>query len=339
MTDNPYIRDCEALDYIKKNADLNDPAPVDFAEHIMLRIRLETEQTASVFSRRRRRATFAVAIAISVALLSGFTYAASNRWLSIKDDSGREVMLVKKGEVSDPATDARNHRIATSVENRLKSGEGAHLLLGPEAIYALTNYDPKAFDNVIYLSNSIVATYKTTKELAPHLDSMHGKLDPLTALGDQLGDTKLVQAELIDELGKQGPPLEPAQWVVETDAVTGYPYAYHEYTATNSNGLYYNAVKYTYKNKEAVFTLFVMDQTMLYFTDDNPSADRIHEVSGTPVYSFDDSNGWISSLTWSQSNKSEGLTYMLESTPANTKMQLKFAKAVIEATKAGNVKR
>jgi hypothetical protein len=328
MTDNLYSPDFEALERFKRSAERSSPEPIDFSEKVILRIQSESALNAPAMSQRRKRTAIAIAsIALAVALLSGFTYAATTRWLSIQDKSGREVMLISRTDDTtyDPELAERYGRILDKVRSQLQAGEAAHILIGQEEIDAMNKwYAPKSWS--IAMKGF---TYSSTKALSAHLV---GSMSQVKLLGDNIGDAKLAQVERMPNIGS--PPIQPDQWVEATDAESGEPYVYHKVTNIEQVNSVYDTVQFTYRDKKATYKLHVSSTEMrtAELFDPSPSAERIHEVAGVPVYSYERDGERAPHLVWSQQVNGVSLLYFLDSPTANTKKQLAFAKSVIEAT-------
>jgi hypothetical protein len=274
---------------------------------------------------RQKRITIGIAlIALSVVLLCGFTYALTTGLLTVKDNAGHEVMRVKSPEPSDtiPAEQQElEDRIKKTIHDQLQQGEAALILLGQGNIDAVKKHEwPKK-----YLSTYRGQNYSSTQDISARLI---GHLSGLKKLGNQIMDAKLTTVEMVPYLGTPtAVPLD--KWVETTDTASGHPYAYYKFNADERAYLDDGVITLTYQNEDSTFKLmgFAGDFTSLTVYDQNPSAERIHEVGGIPIYHIEGQD-----LIWRQPVKGGGeLDYMLKS-DADIKKQLDFAETVIKAT-------
>jgi hypothetical protein len=330
MTSSPYPPDYDVLGQIKKSAEHSEPAPIDLSFRIMFRIQNE----ASVGANKRKRLSLAiVSVLISIGLLSGFTYAATQTdWFVIKDDSGRELMQVKAYQ-EDPAlseTTKRVDRILAAVREKLLPGETAQVLIGQEDIDAYMTHG-YANGGMFVASQSL--TYKSTKEVSAYLS---GYMSRLKLPADDVGEAKLTLAEVLPNTETRY-SLPSDQWVNAIDAESGTSYAYFK----NPNGerrfaSEQDSLRLTYADNDATYQLGItygaFDVTLY---DIDPSTARIHEVAGVQIYERNDANDYGPRLTWSVPLDRGNIVFLLNSPQSDTKKLLSFAKAVIEATAIG----
>lgn len=279
--------------------------------------------------RSKRMAIGIALIALSVVLLCGFTYAVTTGMLSVKDDSGHEIMRVKSPDFT-PAEQKQNEiedRIMQTVKDQLEQGEAAFILMGQEAIDAIKRHEePKTWTTV-----NRGYEYSSTQSIAPHLTGA------LKQLGDQVMNAKITKVEVLHyhDLGTPNAvQLRPEKWVETTDSASGYPYAYYKLkTDENADISADDFVTFTYQNEGSTFTLKVsqIDYQWMDIYDQSPSAERIHEVEGIPIYHSEGQDKPF--LFWVQTVLGRQFEYTLES-DANLKKQLDFAESVIKVTKA-----
>lgn len=280
--------------------------------------------------RQRRMAIGIALISLSVVLPCGFTYAMKTGVLSVRDDAGREIMRVKSPNPDlFPAEQSElEDRIKKTVEDQLQRGEAAFILMGQEAIDAVKRHEePKMWSTV---NRGYV--YSSIQSISPYLT---GALSALNQLGDQVMDAKITKVE-VQHSHDLGTPnavqLQPEKWVVTTDSASGYPYAYYKLkTDEHANISGSDTVKLTYQNEDSTVTLMAtqIDYGWVEINDQNPSAERIHEVGGIPIYHSKGQDKPF--LFWVQTVHGKQYEHTLESN-ADVKKQLDFAEAVINAT-------
>ncbi|WP_123042861.1 hypothetical protein [Cohnella candidum] len=274
---------------------------------------------------RQKRVTIGIAlIALSVMLLSGFTYALTSGLLTIKDDNGRVVMQVQKPNTIIPAEQKElEDRIRKTIHDRLRIGEGALILVGQQNIDAVRRYqEPKR-----YLSTYRGHEYSSTQDVSSRLV---GHLSGMKKLGDRFMDAKISKVEMVPNLSHPNAvPLD--KWVEATDTASGNPYAYYKFNADERAYLDDTVIIFSYRSADSTFRLMgnAGDFTSFEVFDQNPSAERIHEAGGIPIYQIDGQNG--SSLIWRQLGHDGELDFRLTS-DADIQKQLDFADAVIKAT-------
>lgn len=334
---NPYRQDFESR--LRRLANRDAPAPADFSERVMSRLHEQIagssdNRPARSRTLRGRPAYAALLAALSIVLLSGIAYATTQTdWFVIKDDAGREVMKVRGYEALSEVA-ARDERIRKTVENELSPGEVALILIGQDDIddylrdrSALTD----GHGTVYQASRSLV--YATSEELLSHLT---GELDRVGALlpGDAVGEAALAYVELIpDAPAQETVPRE--QWTRDVDAKTGTPYAYRAYPVDEIPfPADHVSLRYTYADGGTTYRLGVvyghgLGDITLY--DKNPSTDRVHNVSGVPIYERSETNP---RFTWTVPTREGSLLLLLDSPQADAKQQLNFAKNVIQAMTA-----
>ncbi|MCK9859018.1 hypothetical protein [Paenibacillus sp. ATY16] len=147
----------------------------------------------------------------------------------------------------------------------------------------------------------------------------------------QVADAKLTKVELSPYLGHPN-VLEPEKWVEASESRSGYPYAYYKFKPDDQAYMEDAVLSLTYRKGDSTFRLSGTygEFTSVTVFDKNPSAERIHEVSGIPIYH---TNGQDTPyLTWLEPVGDGELMYWLNSN-ADLKQQLKFAEAVIKAAK------
>lgn len=334
MTDNPYRHEFEAR-FIRL-AEQDAPAPADFSASVMSRLAEEGiavpvgRPDRSRF-RSKRPAYAALLAALSIVLLSGIAYATTKTdWFVIKDDSGRELMQVKGYEELSEATIIAD-RIQETVTTRLSPGETALLLVGQEDIDQYMRTGRLTNGTLYHASRSL--TYKSSEEL---LSRLTGELKRVGARlpGDTVGDAKLAYVELIPDTATQE-SIPSDQWTRDADAESGTPYAYHVFPVDQDPFPADRvSLRFTYEDGGISYRLGVvyahgLGDITLYDTD--PSIDRVRKVAGVPVYERNEKN---QRFTWTVSTKEGGLLMLLDSPQADSKQQLSFAKAVIQAASA-----
>ena len=276
--------------------------------------------------RRPKRMAVGIAlIALTVVLLCGFTYAVTTGVLSVKDDAGREIMRVKSPDAIPAEQMELEDRIKKTVEGQLQRGEAAFMLMGQEAIDAIRRHEePKTWITV-----NRGYEYSSVQAISPYLT---GALRSLNQLGDQVMDAKIAKVEVQHghDLGTPNAvQLQPDKWVVTTDSASGYPYAYYKLrTDEHAEISGSDFVKLTYRTEDSTFTLMAtqIDYGWVEINDQNPSAKRIHEVEGVPIYHSKGQDKPF--LFWVQTVHGKQYEYTLES-DADLKQQLDFAKTVI----------
>jgi len=326
MKESPYSPGFEPLEQFKREAGRVAPAPVDFSERVMRRIERESVGVSEIHGapELRQRGIVIALIAVSVMLLSGFTYALTTGLLIVKDGSGREIMQVKSPEAVPAEKADLADRIRKAVEDQLLQGEAALILIGQENIDAAKRREePKE-----YLSVNRGYEYSSTKALSSRLI---GYLGELNNLGDQVGDAKIVKAKVLYFPGRPD-GVQPDRWVETTDAASGLPYAYHKLKTDEK--AYISAddvVRLTYREGNSTFTLMGHGGNYDSFTvyDRNPSEERVYEVGEIPIYHTEGQDEPF--LIWSQSVQGGKLGFFLIS-DAEIGRQLDFVEAVILAT-------
>ncbi|MCR2805771.1 hypothetical protein [Paenibacillus soyae] len=326
MTEKRYTPSSEPIENFKWNAELNEPSPVDFSERIMYRIQQEGAESLYNGARSRKRTVLNFGlIALAVTLLSGFTYAASAGWLSIKDDSGRGVMQVSSEFVRDPDRIQFLERVRQKVKDQLQLGESAFVVHDQAAIGAIKSYVmPESF-SVVHRG----VIYTSISELVSRL------VGPLSEvkLPEDVADAKFMSVEMLPDTGTPS-DFDPEKWVEAVDTETGFPYAYYKFKTGEDVNLNYDAVRLNYQDEEAAYTLMVhytmippYEQLTVY--DEHPSAERVYEFHGIPIYhrASDDEPFFI----WLQPFKDGSLVYTLLG-EAEAGKQLEFVKAFIEET-------
>ncbi|WP_239614698.1 hypothetical protein [Cohnella mopanensis] len=326
MTEKIYTPNYEPLDNFKRNAELNAPASVDFSEQVMYRIQRESEESINDGARSHKRPVFSFAlIALVGMLISGFAYAASEGWLSIKDDSGREVMQVSSTLDQHSEQVQFLDRVHRKVKDQLQLGEAAFILNDQVAIDAIKRHE-------MPMSYGIVNrgfTYKSMQDISSRLIS---PLSELKLPGDQVVDAKFMYVEVLSNSGIPV-PLDPEKWVEATDAETGSPYAYSKFKPAEDVTLKYDTVRLNYQDEEAIYTLMVnyvkdLDQNVaVKIYDEYPSVKRVYESHGIPIYhSAGDGEPFF---IWLQPLEGGSFSYTLMGEGKADK-QLKFVKSFIE---------
>jgi hypothetical protein len=327
MTEKIYTLNSEPLENFKRNAELNAPASVDFSEQVMYRIQQESAESLNDGARSHKGTVFSFAlIALAVMLLSGFAYAASEGWLSIKDDSGREVMQVSS-TLEHSEQEQFLSRVHQAVKDQLQSGEAAYV------IYDQVDIDAMIRSHVMPMSFGIVNrgfTYTSMEDISSRL------IYPLSQLkipSDQVVDAKFMNVEVLFNDGTP-PTLNPEKWVEATDAESGSPYAYYKFKTDEDVTLKYNTVRLNYQDEEATYKLMVNyvnsdPNKAVKVYDEHPSAERIYESHGIPIY-HSKGDGEQPFFVWFQPVEGGSLTYTLLGEGEADK-QLEFVKSFIEA--------
>ncbi len=334
MTDNLYRQEFEAR--FLRLAERDAPAPVDFSASVMSRLAEGGNTVKAGRPDRRRfrskRPAYAVLLAaLSIVLLSGIAYAATKTdWFVIRDDSGRELMKVKGYEqLSEAAIIA--DRVQETVTTKLSPGETALLLIGQDDIDQYMRAGMVTNGTLYHASRSL--TYNSLEEL---LSRLTGELKRVSVMlpGDTVGDAKLAYVELIPDLSTQD-PIPSDQWKRDADPESGTPYAYHVFPVDQDPFPADRvSLRFTYEDGGITYRLGVvyahgLGDITLYDTD--PSIDRVRKVEGVPVYERNEKN---QRFTWTVPSKEGGLLMLLDSPQADSKQQLSFAEAVIQATSA-----
>ncbi|ACS99211.1 hypothetical protein [Paenibacillus sp. JDR-2] len=319
-----YSPGFEPLEQFKRDAKRGAPAPVDFSERIMQRIELDSAGSSNYTAHKPKRMAIGIAIiALTVTLLCGFTYAITAGVLTIKDDAGREIMQVQSPDPI-PAEQAElQERIEKVVEDQLQQGEAAQIVIGQEDIDAVKRYEEPKDYYPLFRGFS----YSSTQDI-PRLV---GHLNELKKLGDQVMNAKLTKAELFPYLGHPN-AVQSDKWVDATDAASGTPYAYYKLKPDEQAYMEDAVLSLTYQEGDLTFKLIgnYGEFTSVTIFDNNPSAKRMHEVEGISVYHSEGQE--TPYLTWLEPVGDGELMYWLNSN-AEIKQQLKFAEAVIKATK------
>jgi hypothetical protein len=325
MTEKIYTLNFEPLENFKRNAELNAPASVDFSEQVMYRIQQESAESLNDGARSHKRTVFSFAsIALAVMLLSGFAYAASEGWLSIKDDSGREVMQVSS-TLEHSEQEQFLIRVHKSVKDQLQSGEVAYVIYDQVGIDGIRRHEmPMSFGIV-----NRGFTYTSMEDISSRLI---GPLSQLKIPGDQVVDAKFMNVEVMFNSGTP-PTLNPEKWVEATDAESGSPYAYYKFKTDEDVTLKYDTVRLNYQDEEATYTLSVnylnLDPNKAFKVyDEHPSAERVYESHGIPIYHSEGDGEPF--FIWSQPVEGGSLIYTLLGEGEADK-QLKFVKSFIEA--------
>lgn len=273
---------------------------------------------------RNKRVAIGIAlIALSVMLLSGFTYALTTGLLTVKDDHGRIVMQVQKPKIIPAEQTELEDRIKITIHDQLQPGEGALILVGQENIDAVRRYEEPKKYLVTYRGHDYSSTQDVSSRLVGHLSGMK-------KLGDRFMDARITKVEMVPYLGHPNAvPLD--KWVEATDTASGNPYAYYKFNADERAYLDDTVIIFTYEIADSTIKLMgnAGDFTSMTVYDQNPSAERIHEVGGIPIYQIEGKEG--SSLIWRQLGNGGELDFTLTS-DADIKEQLDFAAAVIKAT-------
>jgi hypothetical protein len=327
MTEKIYTLNSEPLENFKRNAELNAPASVDFSELVMYRIQQESSESQNNGARSHKRTVFSFAsIALAVMLLSGFAYAASEGWISIKDDSGREVMQVSSMLDQNLEQDQFLIRVHQAVKDQLQSGEAAYVIYDQVGIDGIKRYEmPMSFGIV-----NRGFTYTSMDDISSRLI---GPLSQLKIPGDQVVDAKFMNVEVMFNSGTP-PTLNPEKWVEATDAESGSPYAYYKFKTDVDVTLKYDTIRLNYQDEEATFTISVNYSNLdpnkapkVY--DEHPSAKRVYESHGIPIY-HSEGDGEKPFFIWFQPVEGGSLIYTLLGEGEADK-QLEFVKSFIEA--------
>lgn len=326
MTEKIYTPNSEPLKNIKRNAELNAPAFVDFSDQVMFRIQQESDEKLNYRVHRHTRAVFRFAsIAMAIMLLSGFIYAASEGWLSIKDDSGREVMQVSSTLAQHSEHEQFIIRVHQAVKDQLQSGEAAFVLHDQAGIDAIRrNEMPMSYSSV-----NRGFTYMSMEDVSSNL---LGPLSELKLPSDQVVDAKFMNVEVLANSGTP-PTDDPEKWVEATDAESGSPYAYYKFKTDDDVNLKYDTVRLNYQEEEATYTLMVhygefTPNEAIKVPDKNPSTERVYESHGIPIYHSEGDGEPF--YIWIQTVEGESLIYTLLGEGESDK-QLQFVKSFIEA--------
>lgn len=338
MNGHLYSPALDALDQFKRDARDRAPAPVDFSERVMESIRLDAADLPAppgIVRKRKWKITVIACIVLTVALLSGFTYQASKNFLSVTDKSGREALRVHNDTYYTPTPVTEESkayskiadRIVDTVRNRLLPGEAAEIIIGQKDIDLLRNYEaPKT--SSYWAERGF--TYTSIARLAPHLPD---SLSSLKTLSDKVNGARLEKAELWADF--QPPAFyQPDQWADGVDEESGTPYVY-DMVGRRDYEDWVGNINFTYKKGGNTYIVGVISQPRAFaeIIDSYPSAVKVHELAGRPVYN---DNG---ALTWSEPTDVGGLIFQFWILDENhnvitksSKEQLAFAKAIIEAT-------
>ena len=319
MKNEPFMRKADILDQFKQTARRNEPALIDFSERIMSRIAHESGATGRERARVRRRgraAYLAGAVVLSVLLLSGFTYAAYEGLLFLKDRYGNTVMQVNSTNWEVPE---EHQRIMDSLKARLNPGESAVIVFGRKAIDAVKRGEPPQSTFTVVRGK----VFPSVQALAPHL---RGALAGMQMPADVMQGATLFEAELVPEAGTSVIP-EPDRWIEASDAETGEPYAYQIGNASETAKF----ATFRYRDGETVYELSIgsSSQPTLQFYDSRPSKDQIEEIAGIQVYHYKNKSENI--LIWSRQTENGSFVYFLKASPANDEKQKAFAEAVISS--------
>ncbi|WP_127495904.1 hypothetical protein [Paenibacillus glycanilyticus] len=320
-----YSPGFEPLEHFKRDAERGAPAPVDFSERIMQRIELDSAGGSSYKAYKPKRMAIGIAlIVLTVTLLCGFTYAITAGVLTIKDDAGREIMQVQSPEPIHAEQVELLDRIKRTVNNQLQQGEAAIIIMGQDDIDAVKRHEEPESYYPVFQGFS----YSSTEDIPTRLV---GHLNELKKLGDQVADAKLTEVELSPYLGHPN-VLEPEKWVEASESGSGYPYAYYKLKPDDQAYMEDAVLSLTYRKGDSTFRLSGTygEFTSVTVFDKNPSAERIHEVSGIPIYHTNGQDAPY--LTWLEPVGDGELMYWLNSN-ADLKQQLRFAEAVIKAAK------
>lgn len=323
MKNNQFARKVEVLDQFKRSAERNAPEFIDFSERTMNQLKTDHDLTGSSVSsiriRKQNRTAFTLAaIVMSVVLLSGFTYAAVEGWLSLKDRNSNTVMHVIQTDLKVPEQD---DRIMNTLRSKLNPGKAATVIFGQEAIDAVKRGELPTSSSTIVRGFS----YPSTHALAPQLRDL---MSNIQLPNDTIQDASLTEVELVPEANIP----KSDQWIEATDAATGYPYAYQTGGVTDK----ITFVILHYKDGNTTYRLSIgsSQESTIRFFDSSPSSSQIYNVAGTQIYNFIDKDSNDDSLIWSQQVSGGSLVYSLLSTPVDLKKKISFAKAVITAYSA-----
>jgi len=295
-----YSLSFDSLDGLKREADLNAPSTVDFTDQVMHCIQQESIQ-ATTYGLRRHKGTLIrfASIVIVIMLLSGFVYAASTGSLSIKDESGREVMKVISSLMKNQEHEIFISRIHQAVKDQLKPGEAAFILYEQEDIDAIRRHEMPMSYSVVNQAFS----YSTMEELP---SSSLGSIAQLKLPIDSMGETKLLNIEALSNRGVP-PTDQPEKWVESIDLKSGLTYIYYKYNPIAGS---YDTLRFNYLMSGEAYTLMVQSGELsqseaIKVRDSHPSADRVYESRGVPVYRSIDSEG--SFFIWLQPTEDEEL--------------------------------
>ncbi|WP_169082286.1 hypothetical protein [Paenibacillus sp. PL91] len=318
MKNNQFSRKVEVLDQFKRSAERNAPEFIDFSERIMNHFKTDHDLTgckvSSIRIRKRNRTAFTLAaVVMSIVLLSGFTYAAVEGWLSLKDRNSNTVMHIIQTDLQVPE---QHDRILNTLRSKLNPGESATVIFGQEAIDAVKRGELPTSSSTIVRGFS----YLSTHALAPQLRDV---MSNIKLPSDTIQDANLTEAELVPEARIP----KSVRWIEATDATTGYPYAYQTGGVTDK----ITFVMLHYKDGDTTYRISIgsSQQSTLQFSDSSPSSSQIYNVAGTQVYNYKDSKDDF--LIWSQQVSGGSLVYSLMSTTVDLKKKISFADAVITA--------
>jgi len=214
----------------------------------------------------------------------------------------------------------QDNKILDTLKSSLQPREAATVVFGKDIIDAVKRGEFPKYSSTI----SRGSIYTTTQELIPHLLGVmsHIKLPSDTIQGATLTEIALVYETNGAIVSKSDP------WIEATDMETGTLYAYQISSTTDKSSF----VNFTYKDNDMVYQLSIngSKQPTVNFFDSNPSSSRIHDVAGTQVYNYiDTDNKDDNRLVWNHQVEGGSLFYSVTSTPVDTTKQLAFAKSII----------
>jgi|GEM_PF-4954767 hypothetical protein len=324
------VRKADSLKSIRDA--VRNPEVIDFTERIMDQITAHTVQATSVPLLQRVRtprkiAAMTAVIALSLVVLSGFTYAAVTGKLSLTDQHGNVTMKIKNTYGQAPVNEhaSLEEALTEQIKSKLQEGEAAVIVFGEEATKVKQQTG-------LPVNNTMVThpyTYSSLQEIP--LDLME-QMSVITYPKSQIGKNSLEKIELQRDLYLSMPvSVQTDLWVFGKDDQSGYRYAYQKFSISTP----ISHVTVTYSDQKTTYQVSMSrnykNETLFY--DDNPSSNHIISIEGQQVYKFMDTNHKLHSINWSaQGQHGKDLYfYDVRSNNASEKELLAFAKAFIKA--------